>query len=63
MNPFIYANPNAFTDITTGDNKHGRGGQAYEYGWQCAPGWDPVTGLGTPVFPNLLKAAMAAPLR
>ena len=29
------------------------------YGWNCATGWDPVTGLGTPVFSKLLKAAMA----
>ncbi|KIK66624.1 hypothetical protein GYMLUDRAFT_257458 [Collybiopsis luxurians FD-317 M1] len=41
LNPFLYANPGAFFDITTGSN----------------PGWDPVTGLGTPNFANLLAAA------
>ena len=24
-----------FTDITKGDNKHGRGGKAYSNGWSC----------------------------
>lgn len=28
------------------------------YGYECAEGWDPVTGLGTPLFPKLHEAAM-----
>jgi hypothetical protein len=24
-------------------------------GFECAPGWDPVTGLGTPVYMEMLK--------
>jgi tripeptidyl-peptidase-1 len=59
LNPFIYANPQAFTDVVKGDNKLGRGGMP-QPGFECAKGWDPVTGVGTPVFPKLLKAAMAA---
>jgi len=60
LNPFLYANADAFTDIVDGDNKHGRGGTTYKYGWECTKGWDPVTGLGTPKFAALLAAALAA---
>ena len=59
LNPFLYTNADAFTDITAGSNKIDRGGAALPYGWNCSAGWDPVTGLGTPVFSKLLKAAMA----
>ena len=58
LNPFIYANPQAFTDITQGSNKINRGGQPTEYGYDTAVGWDPVTGLGTPLFEQLLSAAL-----
>ena len=61
LNPFLYQNTAAFTDITVGSNKVGRGGQKLEYGWNCSAGWDPVTGLGTPLFPKLLAAAMKLP--
>jgi len=57
MNPFVYANPTAFNDITVGSNKVGRGGQPLPAGWECTTGWDPVTGLGTPKFSALLAAA------
>merc|ERR1719162_183281 len=50
LNPFLYKNADAFTDITAGSNKVGRGGQPLPYGWNCTEGWDPATGLGTPVF-------------
>jgi tripeptidyl-peptidase-1 len=59
LNPFLYANANAFTDIIAGNNRHGRG-TTYPYGWDCAVGWDPITGLGTPKFQLLLKAALTA---
>jgi len=59
LNPFIYSNTDAFTDVVKGDNKIGRGGMP-QPGFVTAKGWDPVTGVGTPVFPKLLKAAMAA---
>jgi tripeptidyl-peptidase-1 len=53
LNPFLYGinNAQAFFDVTQGDNK---GTQccrsAANDGFNCAPGWDPVTGLGTPNF-------------
>lgn len=42
LNPFLYANPDALTDITVGDNAHAF--QSFQFGYQCVPGWDPVTG-------------------
>ncbi|KZV99461.1 family S53 protease [Exidia glandulosa HHB12029] len=56
LNPFLYANPQAFNDITTGSNP-GCGTN----GFPAKAGWDPVTGLGTPKFSALLSAAMALP--
>jgi tripeptidyl-peptidase-1 len=60
LNPFLYQNPDAFTDITVGTNAIDRGGEKIKYGYACAPGWDPATGLGTPKFGKLLTAAMKA---
>ncbi|KAI0795785.1 family S53 protease [Abortiporus biennis] len=52
LNPFLYANPQAFNDITTGSNPG-----CNTNGFPAEAGWDPVTGLGTPNFPALLTAA------
>ncbi|KAJ7876589.1 subtilisin-like protein [Mycena leptocephala] len=59
LNPWLYAGgKTGLTDITQGKN----------FGGACPPsvvafnateGWDPITGLGTPVFDKLLAAAMA----
>eukprot|EP00285_Hemiselmis_virescens_P019851 CAMPEP_0173383984 /NCGR_PEP_ID=MMETSP1356-20130122/6555_1 /TAXON_ID=77927 ORGANISM="Hemiselmis virescens, Strain PCC157" /NCGR_SAMPLE_ID=MMETSP1356 /ASSEMBLY_ACC=CAM_ASM_000847 /LENGTH=348 /DNA_ID=CAMNT_0014339119 /DNA_START=116 /DNA_END=1162 /DNA_ORIENTATION=+ len=49
LNPFLYANPQCFEDITGGKNAYG-----------AVKGWDPASGLGSPIFPCLLKAALAA---
>jgi len=56
VNPTMYANPAAFTDIVTGGNK-GCG----TAGFTAVTGWDPVTGLGTPKYAALLAAFMALP--
>jgi len=54
VNPALYqlhaSSPDSFNDITSGNNRCNR---AYccDYGWETSHGWDPVTGLGTPVFP------------
>ncbi|POS70995.1 Pro-kumamolisin [Diaporthe helianthi] len=50
VNPVAYANPEIFNDITEGTNQ-GCGTK----GFSSAPGWDPVTGLGTPNYPKMLK--------
>lgn len=56
LNPFLYQHPEALSDITIGTSRVGMvGGPAPQYGWDCAKGWDPVTGLGTPRFGDLLK--------
>jgi kumamolisin len=46
INPTLYENPAAMTDIVSGDNN----------GYRCGPGWDPVTGLGTPKGASVLAA-------
>ncbi|KAK4097063.1 subtilisin-like protein [Parathielavia hyrcaniae] len=59
LNPWLYNNSAAFRDITLGAGRgcHGRdefgGGYAR---WNATGGWDPVTGLGTPLFDKLLEA-------
>ena len=48
-----------FHDITEGDNF--ACGPNQTVGFITAPGWDPVTGLGTPDFEKLLDAWLALP--
>ncbi|KAI0261740.1 family S53 protease [Gloeopeniophorella convolvens] len=50
LNPLLYANIDKFTDITSGTNP-GCGTN----GFPAAAGWDPITGVGSPVFSNLLE--------
>jgi tripeptidyl-peptidase-1 len=51
LNPWLYANAGAFTDITKGSNP-GCGTD----GFPATEGWDPVTGLGSPNFAALIDA-------
>jgi len=58
LNPIIYqmavAQPDAFTDITVGNNICTENGCASSCkGFYATKGWDPVTGWGTPVFNNM----------
>lgn len=56
LNPTMYAHPHAFNDITIGNNPGcGTGG------FNATPGWDPVTGLGTPDFEKLLPIFLRLP--
>ncbi|EMC93369.1 hypothetical protein BAUCODRAFT_113640 [Baudoinia panamericana UAMH 10762] len=48
INPTLYANPWVMNDITEGGNQ-GCGTP----GFSAEPGWDPVTGLGTPNYPKM----------
>ncbi|KAH9041311.1 subtilisin-like protein [Lactarius pseudohatsudake] len=51
LNPWLYGTANqGFNDITSGSNP-GCGTD----GFSAVPGWDPVTGLGTPDFQRLLE--------
>ncbi|KAJ7611774.1 family S53 protease [Roridomyces roridus] len=52
LNPWLYANPQAFNDIKSGTNP-GCGTQ----GFSAKAGWDPVTGLGSPNYPAMRTAA------
>ncbi|OGM51265.1 aorsin [Aspergillus bombycis] len=53
VNPVLYANPGVFFDVTKGSNP-GCGTE----GFPAAKGWDPVTGLGTPNYPQLVELFM-----
>ncbi|KAH8886793.1 Pro-kumamolisin [Thozetella sp. PMI_491] len=50
INPALYANPQVLNDVTNGKNP-GCGTNGFE----AVPGWDPVTGLGTPNYPQMEK--------
>ncbi|KAI1822009.1 subtilisin-like protein [Xylaria intraflava] len=69
LNPLLYQNPEALDDVTlggsTGCDGHARfggppnGSPVIPYAsWNATKGWDPVSGLGSPNFPKLLKAAL-----
>jgi len=69
INPLLYelqlAHPEAFQDITVGENFDGDLQARYsvfpsfcEYGFSTDVGWDPVTGLGTPNFEELSKLVL-----
>ena len=62
MNPWIYANPSMFTDITKGTNAIDRGGISIKYGYAATKGWDATSGLGTPRFDRMVEAALADPI-
>ena len=58
LNPTLYsaqaAGAGLFKDITIGDNcATPECGGSQQDGFKCAKGWDPITGLGTPVYPAL----------
>lgn len=57
VNPLLYKNADAFTDITKGNNAIGNNAGN---GWKATQGWDAATGLGTPNFSKLQTAVKAA---
>ncbi|KAJ6478021.1 family S53 protease [Mycena vulgaris] len=48
LNPLIYQHAEAFTDIKTGNNA-----ACFEVVFNSTAGWDPVTGLGSPIYSAL----------
>lgn len=56
LNPIIYAHPEMFNDVTIGGNP-GCGTQ----GFPAAPGWDPVTGVGTPNYTKMKEVFLSLP--
>ena len=66
INKAMYNRRELFNDVMEGGNSNGfhiekncAGVKGAQY-WSAIEGWDPVTGLGTPIFSKLLAAAMAA---
>jgi len=59
LNQLIYQmgerHPASFNDITIGDNTCTETGCFDCYGYYCSVGWDPVTGFGSPNYPEMLK--------
>jgi len=60
LNPLIYKmvsdDSTTFQDIVIGDNcSSGPGSQCQGTGFITAKGWDPITGVGTPNYANMLK--------
>ena len=58
LNPWIYKHIASFTDIVKGSNAIGRGQYDLPYGFNCTHLYDPVSGVGTPIFDKLLDAAL-----
>ncbi|KAI1868901.1 hypothetical protein JX265_006880 [Neoarthrinium moseri] len=56
INPVLYEHPEVLNDITNGTNP-GCGTE----GFSAVPGWDPVTGLGTPNYPKMLDLFLSLP--
>ena len=56
LNPTLYAHPYVLNDITSGGNQ-GCGTP----GFTAVPGWDPVTGLGTPNYVKLTALYLTLP--
>ncbi|KAI0353320.1 family S53 protease-like protein [Trametes cingulata] len=53
LNPWLYSKGvEGLKDITSGNSSIECNGE--EFGFEAVPGWDPVTGLGTPDFNKLL---------
>lgn len=62
--------PSCFNDVIVGDNRDGDWqppgspfGALCDHGFTAAPGWDPVSGLGTPRFAKLVEAAVSLGVR
>ncbi|KAJ7110990.1 family S53 protease-like protein [Mycena epipterygia] len=58
LNPWLYANPSAFTDITIGHNS-GFHCPESSAAFNATEGWDALSGMGSPLFDKLLAAAGA----
>lgn len=73
MNPWLYAQAapgGGLTDIVDGGSTGCKATSGFSglptpevpgAGWNATAGWDPVTGLGTPLFDKLVTLAMANP--
>ena len=51
----IYANPQAFNDVTQGKNTGAQNDKNAD-GFTAITGWDAASGVGTPNWPAMVKA-------
>ncbi|KAK4502733.1 hypothetical protein PRZ48_006159 [Zasmidium cellare] len=56
VNPVLYQHPEVLHDITNGSNPN-----CGSSGFSASTGWDPVTGLGTPNYPAMLRLFLSLP--
>jgi tripeptidyl-peptidase-1 len=56
LNPFIYSNGACFNDVNDGTSNYCNRGTE---GFAALGGWDPATGMGTPIYSCLETAALA----
>lgn len=65
LNPMLYTAattaPKSFNDITIGSNECTEGSTCCDYGYYAGVGWDPVTGLGSPNYQELLAYVQTLP--
>lgn len=54
-NPAIYKNPSTFTDIVNGGMATDMTGACNGKTFKATPGWDPASGLGTPIYTEMSK--------
>lgn len=65
VNPTLYSHPEMFRDVTVGNQDKGgpfsdRAPSACgNDGFSAVKGWDPVTGMGTPMYAEMLKVFMS----
>ena len=55
LNPLIYQNAAAFTDITSGTNDYCDSPEAFP----AVAGWDAASGMGSPNFAKLKQVVLA----
>ena len=55
LNPFIYSNGDCFNDVNDGSSNYCNKGTT---GFSALDGWDPATGMGTPIY-SCLEAAIS----
>lgn len=68
LNPWLYSDGLAgFSDVTVGGSMGCTGTSQYSYrsgnyvpyaSWNATVGWDPVTGIGTPMWPRLVEVGL-----
>lgn len=67
INPTLYSNAGKFTNISSGKNnccaqsKGTSSPKCCNAGFSCVPGWDPVNGLGSITYSNLISMLSTNP--